>query len=185
MTKSILLIQFSSRNSGNSSAISKYLTEYYTTETVRSYVMDSHIAGPCGNCDYECLQPGKKCPNLTSAYVEIMDHICNADLVYFIVPSYCGYPCANYYAFNEHSVGYFNMDRVLMKKYMDIPKRFIVISNSEGDNFNSAMQQQVADKPDILYLKSGKYGKKSIAGDILDSEAAKADLNAFLSTAPV
>ena len=89
----------------------------------------------------------------------MMDNICQADLAYFIVPNYCGYPCANYFAFNERTVGYFNLKRELMQKYMNVPKRFIMISNTEGSNFANAMKQQVNGEPDILYLKSGKYGK--------------------------
>ena len=42
------------------------------------------------------------------------------------------------------------------------------------------MQQQINDQPEILYLKTGKYQKQSIAGDLLTSEAARTDLQAFL-----
>ena len=67
-----------------------------------------------------------------------------------------------------------------MEKYMAVKKRFIIISNTEN-NFAEAMRQQTNDQPDILYLKSRKYQKQSIAGDLLTSEAAKADLQAFLA----
>ena len=43
------------------------------------------------------------------------------------------------------------------------------------------MQRQTKDTPVCLYLKSRKYGKKSIAGDILESADAKADLDTFLA----
>ena len=109
-----------------------------------------------------------------------MDAVCQSDIVYMIVPNYCGYPCANYFAFNERSVGYFNMDRELMKRYISVQKRFIVISNTEGDNFRNALQQQTNEEPVILYLKSGKYRKRSTAGDIMESEEAVADLMTFL-----
>ena len=66
---------------------------------------------------------------------------------------------------------------------MDVQKRFIIVSNTEGATFDSAMRQQVNGDPDVLYLKSRKYQKRSIAGDILDSEAAIADLEAFLAQA--
>jgi len=108
-----------------------------------------------------------------------MDKICNSNLVYFIIPNYCGLPSANYFAFNERSVGYFNLDREKTNLYKNIKKRFIIVSNTEG--FDQYMQYQVNNAPDILYLKSGKYGKQSIAGDILDSEDARADLDAFLA----
>lgn len=112
----------------------------------------------------------------------MFDAICVAETVFFIVPNYCGFPCANYFAFNERSVGYFNKDRSLMGKYMSVQKRFIIVSNTQGQNFEAAMMQQVNSEPDILYMKTGKYRKKSIDGDMLDSEEAKADLRGFLES---
>jgi len=61
---------------------------------------------------------------------------------------------------------------------MNVRKRFIVVSNSEG--FEEALQQQTFDKPDILYLKSRAYRKQSIAGDLMESKEALVDLNQFL-----
>lgn len=108
-----------------------------------------------------------------------MDRILNSSVVYFVIPNYCGFPCANYFAFNERSVGYFDLDNSKLEIYLNVPKRFIIISNSEG--FEDAMQQQTKEQPDIMYLKSRKYQKQSIAGDLLDSEAAKTDLHKFLA----
>ena len=71
------------------------------------------------------------------------------------------------------------MDRQKQAQYSSVPKRFIIVSNTEG--FETAMQQQTKDTPVCLYLKSRKYGKQSIAGDILESADAKADLDAFLT----
>lgn len=156
MSKNITLIQFSSRKEGNCSAIAKHIKNYYAADNVSSFVIDANIAQPCNNCDYECLMPGKECPGLNDALQKIMDTICSSDLAYFIVPNFCGYPCANYFAFNERSVGYFNMNRELMQKYMAVPKRFVIVSNSEGDSFKNAMMQQVDGNPDMLYLKTGK-----------------------------
>lgn len=48
---------------------------------------------------------------------------------------------------------------------MSVPKRFIIISNSEGEIFEKAMQQQTSNNPEILYLKLNEYGKRRIAGD--------------------
>ena len=180
MSKNIVLIQFSSRKQGNCSSISREITDHYRKEVVTRFTADSSIIQPCNNCNYECLTPGKLCPNLSKPQRQIMDAVCTADLAYFIVPNYCGYPCANYFAFNEKTAGYFNMDRDLMQKYMKVPKRFIVVSNTEGQNFENALKQQVISESEILYMKTSKYHKRSIAGDMMDSLDAKADLNAFL-----
>lgn len=185
MNKNVTILSFSERNSGNCAAISRFLEHYYMQTNVRSYTIDSKNFAPCGGCDYECLKPNSVCPRLTQPQHEVMDRICCDDLVYFIVPNYCGYPCANYFAFNERSVGYFNLNRNRMDQYMSVPKRFIVVSNTAGDPFRAAMSQQTAKEPDILYLQSSKYHKRSIAGDLLESEAVKADLEAFLRIRPI
>ena len=67
-----------------------------------------------------------------------------------------------------------------MQKYMSVPKLFVIISNTEGDNFSNAMAQQVNGEPEILYTKAGKYHKHSIVGDMMGSEDTKADLEVFL-----
>lgn len=181
MNKMIVILSFSTRSNGNCSKITDYLVDHYKRTNVCSYVIDQKDFAPCGGCGYECLKPGLVCPRVTMRQKIIMDAVCESDITYFIVPNYCGYPCANYFAFNERSVGYFNMDRALMERYMAVPKKFIIVSNSEGDNFVNAMCQQTNEEPDILYLKTRKYQKQSIAGDLLDSDDAKADLVAYLN----
>ena len=181
MSKNIVLIQFSSRKEGNCAAISKKITGFYGKEQTTAYTVDANIVQPCSNCDYECLAPEKYCPNLSTEQASIMDAICSADLVYYIIPNYCGYPCANYFVYNEKSVGYFNGDRARMQQYMSVPKRFIIVSNTEGDNFENALRHQTKSDPEILYMKTGKYRKRSTTGDMMESEEAQADLDAFLT----
>ena len=122
MTKNIVLIQFSSREDGNSTKIQRYITKYYNNTNVTSIAISSQNLSTCGNCDYECLKVGEVCPHRNRFLVETMDAIISSDIAYFIIPNYCGFPCANYYAFNERSVGYFNMDRKLLEKYMQVQK---------------------------------------------------------------
>lgn len=179
MSKKVSILVFSTRENGNCANIGKAVSKYYG-ENAQIIVISGENVRPCGNCDYECLTPGAVCPIADAQYRGMMDAVCKCDLVYFVVPNYCGYPCASYFAFNERSVGYFQMDRGRMKQYMEIPKRFIVVSNTEG--FEPVMRQQTHEEPEILYLKSGKYQKRSTAGDILDSEEARNDLNAFLQS---
>jgi multimeric flavodoxin WrbA len=186
MNNKVCIISFSSRKNGNCEHIAEQIVEYYDIRTnVHYYSVDAEDFGPCGGCDYECLKPGVVCPRLNDRQKIIMDTICSSDLVYYIVPNYCGYPCANYYAFNERCVGYFGLDRMKMNQYMSVKKRFIVVSNTQTEAFRSAMQQQTKDEPEILYMMTGKYHKKSIAGDLMESDAAKADLEAFLDLDPL
>ena len=62
---------------------------------------------------------------------------------------------------------------------MMIPKKFIIVSNSENEVFLQAMRQQ-SEQPQMLYLKTGQFGKKSIDGDLLDSEDAQNTFMRFL-----
>lgn len=176
----VTILNFSGRKNGNCSAVSRYIARKHEHLSLFLFDIHSHFT-TCGSCDYECLKPELTCPNLTELQRKIMDTICRSDLVYYIIPNYCGMPCANYYAFNERSVGYFNLNRSKMETYMSVRKRFVIISNAENEQFVYAMQQQTDELPDILYLKTRKYGKQSIAGNILESDAAKADLDAWLS----
>ena len=177
--KNITILNFSGRNSGNCAKIADHIEVHCTSTFVRKYTIDQQIS-PCNGCDYECLRPGVKCPN-TSEYQElIMQAILHSDLVYMILPNYCGFPCANFLAFNERSVGFFNLDRALMQRYMSVKKRFIIVSNTENEVFQKAMEQQTKDAPEVLYLKTAKYGKHSITGDLMDSAEAVADLDGFL-----
>ena len=180
MQENIVILNFSPRSNGNCRNVSEFIADAHNRTNVLQYHMVRDDFQPCGDCDYECLKPGVCCPSVTQKQKDIMDSICNSDLVYYIIPNFCGYPCSSFFAYNERSVGYFNMDRELMGKYMAVQKKFIIISNTENDNFLHAAKTQTKEQPQILYLKTSKYGKRSIAGDILESDEAKVDLNRFL-----
>lgn len=180
MAKNIVLIRFSSREGGNCAKIATYIRRFYQSCNVREYKIDRENVPACGSCDYECLKPDRRCPNTVGYLTEVMDGILTSDLTYFIVPNYCGFPSANYFAFNERSVGYFDGNEDLLEKYLAVRKRFIVVSNTQSDAIKETMQQQTDKDPEILYMKSKSYGKQSIAGDLMDSQAARADLQRFL-----
>ena len=176
--QTLTILNFSARNDGNCASIANYIKDLNANSNICIYNIFEQI-DPCSNCNYECLKPTGVCPGLEQIK-PMMDQIMNSETIYYIVPNYCGFPSANYFTFNERKIGYFQSDRALMGQYMNIPKKFIVVSNTEDITFYKAVQQQAKD-PQILYLKTSKYGKQSLAGDILDSEAAKSDLNAFLA----
>lgn len=181
MDKKVTVLVFSPRNKGNCAKIGEVIADFHKRTNVHMFCIDANSFPPCHGCDYECLKPGESCPVLTQEQRAVMDAVCESDLTYFVVPNYCGYPSAAYFAFNERSVGYFGLNRELMNRYMQVPKRFIIVSNSESETFHNAMRQQTNEEPEILYLKTSAYGKKSIAGDLMSSEDAKADLERFLA----
>ena len=175
--KNVVILSFSGRNNGNCYNIGEYLKNSFGNTDF--YCINDRFE-PCNRCNYECLKPGVQCPGLQEPQKEVFDAIVNADLVYYLIPNFCGVPASSFYAFNERSIGYFNGDRQLMGKYASVQKRFVIVSNSENASFVSAMRSQTSEDPKVLYLKTGKYKKQSLAGDLMESEDARADLDAFL-----
>ena len=182
MNNLVTILSCSPRNDGNCVKIGDVLRDFHKQTNVRLYSITAENYKACSGCNYECLTPGAICPSITPYQKEVMDAVKESDLVYMIVPNFCGHPCANFYAYNERCIGYFNGDRALMGQYLSVPKKFIVVSNTESETFYAALKQQVNIEPDMLYLKTGKYKKRSTAGDLIDSEDAVADLMAFVVT---
>lgn len=178
--RKVTVLRFSHRQAGNCAAIAAHIRASLSTGIVSEFAMDGESCAPCQGCDYQCLRGEGACPHQNGAYFDAMNAIMASDLVYFILPNYCGFPCASYFAFNERSVGFFHGDEAILESYLAVPKRFIIVSNTESQTFVDAMQQQVSGEPEILYLKSSNYVKKSICGDILTSEQARTDLDHFL-----
>lgn len=110
----------------------------------------------------------------------LMELICAQNLVYFIVPNYCDYPCANYFIFNERSQCFFQKNPEKSDLFDRIPKRFLVVSNTNTENFKAVLGQNVLTEPDILFLPARKFGKVSIRGDMMESENAKKAVQDFL-----
>lgn len=175
---SVCIISFSSRKNGNCSKISEFVSSMYS-DAIRYDFCDFKI-NACGDCDYQCFESADKCPHAHDKEREILDTITNSEMTYFIVPNYCDYPCSNYFVFNERSLCYFQNNESLLKKYLCAPKKFIVVSNSNKDNFGLAFCYQSIDVPEILFLSSNEYGKKSIDADLLSSDTAVEDLKKFI-----
>ena len=178
MSNMITILNFSPRTNGNCEQITQYIKDFHSESIVKIYHIESNVT-PCSACDYECLKPGSVCPGITDYLRELMQDICASERAYYIVPNFCGYPNATFFAFNERRVALMKETRAV---YPGIEKKFIIVSNTESECFAQAMRQQVAGDPDMLYLKSGKYKKQSTAGDILTSQEAQADLKAFLES---
>lgn len=174
----ISILNFSGRDRGNCNAVCNYILQSYTNKTNICARVISVDIPPCNSCDYECLREGTSCKDF-HIIESLMDQLIRSEMIYYVLPNYCGFPCANYFAFNERTVGYFNKDQACLEKYYSIEKKFIIISNSENVCFQIAMQQQCA-SPEVLYLKTKKYARNSISGDLMDSADARADLEEFL-----
>ena len=175
MSKKVL-ISFSGRSGGNCARIAEFLSDQMDSTQVFRF-SDFQIE-PCGNCDCECLKGGS-CPK-HDMETALMDAVCGSDEAWFIVPNYCGFPCANLYIYNERSVGYFGGSRQRMEQYMAVPKRFVLIGNGSQEIFQRAFKQHTNEEPKILQLQSREFQVSSIAGNLIDQQEVQNRLIQFL-----
>lgn len=175
---SICVVSFSSRGNGNCAKISEFVCSLLS-DTVRYSFSDFEIH-PCGNCNYECFTRSNQCPWISDKEYELLEAITKSTLTYFILPNYCDYPCANFFVFNERSLCYFQSREDLLDEYENVPKKVIVVSNTNQEHFQAAMSYHSSREPEMLFLSAKKYGKASVDGDLLTSEQAIADLKGFV-----
>ena len=175
----VTILNFSDRINGNCAAVAEAIEHLYNRENVMIVRVSDHFK-PCSGCDYECLRNGSRCPAVDREMDAIMEAICTCDITYYVIPNFCGVPCANYYAFNERSVGWFDGSKVKMDRYLSANKRFVFITNSMPDAFQDVIKHQCTGAAEVLQLASRKYSKRSSDGDILDSEIAVDELTQFV-----
>lgn len=181
MDKNVVILSFSSRNGGNCEQISEYIRILHGSNA-KLFRFTDFIIHSCGSCDYECFADNSWCPYIHDPEYRLLEEICGSSLTYFVVPNYCNYPCANFFTFNERSQCFFQRHAERLERYLRVPKRFIVVSNTGRENFYEAMSQHTDDKPEILFLSAKQYGKVSIEGTILESDEAKSDIRRFVQT---
>ena len=174
----ICVVSFSSRADGNCSQIGKLICTLLKDSKLFDF--STFAIQPCGNCGYECFSDPAECPYSADMERRLLDEIAHSDLTYFILPNYCDYPCANFFIFNERSQCYFQGQPELLDAYEKVPKRVVVVSNTNEENFRQAMAYQAYEEPDILFLSARKYGKESIKGDLLTNEEVASDIKAFI-----
>ncbi len=177
----ITIVNFSGRKNGNCHAISKVIADVHSAEGKHVFNFCDINFVPCGKCEYECFSPDKQCQYQSDGVYDMYDRITKSDLTYFIVPNYCDYPNANYFIFNERSQCFFQHHEELLDRYLSVKKRFIVVSNTQTQNFIAALSYQIpeGESPDILFLPAKAYKKISIDGDLMTSPEAKKAVEAF------
>ena len=173
-----VIVTFSSRANGNCSQIGNLIASMTKDPVLFDFSgFDIH---PCGRCASECFSARENCPYFEDKEYEILEAIVHSEMAYFVLPNYCDYPCANYFVFNERCQCFFQGKPDLLEAYLKIPKRSIVISNTNKDNFIRALAYQSNQEPEILFLSAKEYGKTSINGDLLTSEEALDDIRQFV-----
>ena len=171
----ISIINFSSRSNGNCHNISKVVEkEYSDCHEVYLYEMSELKVTPCGKCDYECFDEYLSCPHIDDDIVPLYSAVCSSDLPYLIFPNYCDYPCAEFFMFNERSQCFFRNNNDMLEKYLSANKKFIVVSNTEKENFRQIFRYHVTEniEPDTLFLPPKNFNKVSVNGDLMDSTEA-------------
>ncbi len=167
----ILIVSFSARQDGNCDGVSRMIQEHFD-HSCTVFRFSQQQIHPCGGCRYECFGKDKPCPYIADPEYGLLDAICNHDLTYFVIPNYCDYPCANYFIFIERSQCYFQHKPEQLDRFLNVKKKFIVISNTNQDNFRQILRQNVYCEPEILFLSAKKFDRISIHGDLLTSDAA-------------
>lgn len=180
MKGSVVIVSFSARKHGNCENIADRLQAIFPEAVL--YRFSEFTIQPCGRCHYECFSPSGLCPQADNQEQTLMEAIVRSKMTFFVVPNYCDYPCANFFAFNERSQCYFQHRPELVEAYMEVPKKFIVVSSTGQDNFREAFRQHTNEEPAILFLSARNYGKVSLAGDLMTSQEARQAAEAFATS---
>ena len=174
-----VIVSFSSRADGNCAQIAGLIRSLCGGAELFDF--SAFEIRPCGACDYACFAGRERCPYIGDMECRILDAVTHSDLTFFVLPNYCDYPCANYFIFNERSQCYFQGRPELLERYEKVPKRCVVVSNTERENFVRALSYQSEQAPEILFLSAKKFGKRSIDGDLTTSGEVRAALAAFVA----
>lgn len=176
----IVVVNFSSRKDGNCYQISGVVKKHYKEKKVKIFNFYENTYNSCGHCDYECFK--KKC-KIGDGINEIFKAIVQSEETIFVVPNYCDYPNSNFFLFNERSCGFFNGNKDLMNRYLNIPKKFIVVSNSCNNSFKTAFSYHLSsdETPNILYFNSKKFDQNPLDGKLMSNKEAEHLVYDFLS----
>ncbi len=177
----IAILSFSGRSNGNCSKIGEQAAKAFQGNDVAVFRFSDFTVTPCGRCQNECFTQRERCPYSGDKIRSIYEAVTQSDLAIFIVPNYCDYPNANFFIFNERSQCFFQGRPDLLEAYENVRKKFIVVSNTGTENFTAAFRYQTSGEPEILFLSAKAYGKISLAGDLMESEAAKQAVWEFLA----
>ena len=178
----VLVISFGGRSGGNCDSISDLLVQRNEPECTIFKFSEQKIH-PCGGCRYECFDT-EPCPYREDPEYELLESICQSDLTYFVIPNYCDYPCANYFIFNERSQCFFQGKPERLDEFLRVRKKFIVVSNTNQENFRQILSQNADGEPEILFLSAKKFGRNSVCGDLMASAAAVAEIDQFVMEKP-
>lgn len=151
------VISFSSRADGNCAAIADCVQETLGAGGLTRFDFSGLSVHGCGACHCECFRQREACPYFADDAFRLNEAAALADRTVFIVPNYCDFPCSNFFLFNERSQCCFNGHAELADRYLAVPKKFIVVSNTGRENFLAAFRDHVlpGTEPDVCFLRGG------------------------------
>ena len=178
----ICIVNFSGRRDGNCHDIAKFIEQTLSGEheTTLFEMCDMDVL-PCGKCGYECFYKDKNCPYAGDDLAALYAAVCTSDLAYYIVPNYINYPNAYFFIFNERKQGFFGHNPDLSGRYSETAKKFIVVSNTEEDNFKQILGRHIpkGGPADFLFMATKDFDKGGVRGGMMESEQAKTKVRGF------
>ena len=176
----IVVVNFSSRKDGNCYRISGVIKKHFKEKKVKIFNFYENTYISCGHCNYECFK--KRCI-VNDGINEIFKSIVQSEETIFVLPNYLDYPNSNYFLFSERSLGFFNGNKELQNRYLNIPKRFIIISNSCHANFKNSVSNHIKEGlvPEMLYLNAKKFNQNPLDGTLMSDLEAENLIFDFLN----
>lgn len=171
----ICVVSFSSRAGGNCSQIGKLIRS--SCKDSQFFDFSSFTVHPCGECGYECFSAPEgqltwKSVCWTQSYA--VTWLISSCRITAIIPAQ-----TSLFSTREASA-FFQGRPDLLDAYEKVPKRAVVVSNTNEENFRQALAYQAYKELDILFLPAKEYGKDSNKGDLLTNEKAVSDIIAFV-----
>lgn len=175
----IVVVNFSSRKGGNCYSIAGVVKKYYKDKKVKIFNFFEKAFNSCGKCNYECFT--KKCI-MNDGLEEMFKAILQSEQAVFIIPNYCDYPSSNFFMFNERCYGFMYHNKELFERYLNIPKKFMVVSSSNVCNFKTACAYHIphGKLPEILFFNAKKFQQCSLEGNLMLNNDAYNLVNDFL-----
>ena len=170
-----LILNFSGRSNGNCGRLARSING----EVIDIGSLNLH---GCRGCQYECFQNPACCPHIEDDIKMLYQRILVSDEVVFFIPNFCDYPCSDLFIFNERGCCIFGNNAELLDRFLTIPKRFVVISNTNKSHFQHFFDEMLVkdQTAKVLFLSAKEYNCDSIQGNLVDVPVVRERLNVFL-----
>jgi multimeric flavodoxin WrbA len=182
----ISIISFSGRvQKGNCYEISLYLKKKLMNEftDVHIFFLSESNIHNCSHCEYECFSEAGNCPYDLDDIKKIYNQIQKSDMSFFVIPIFSGFPCSNFFIFNERSQCFFSSNRQY-DEYLKIPQKYIIIGNTGFSNAKNIICYDSIKKDNLnqnfLNICSKEVDEKSIKGNLIEYKSISDKIDIWL-----